>query len=64
MISSSTKRPKHKSFEYQPRYYDPEKERRERRIKFYRSTSARRPNYVWAYAALLLAAWWILKRLG
>lgn len=57
-------RPKHKTFDYQPRFYDPEEEERKRRrsIRFQRHHPRRGRNLVWVYALLLFLVFWILIR--
>ncbi|HKJ30544.1 MAG TPA: hypothetical protein VKA34_01900 [Balneolales bacterium] len=59
------KTPKHKRFDYQPRYYKPEKERRDlENIKFERKTHRGQVRSIAIYAALLFLAFWIILHLG
>jgi|GEM_PF-1566047 predicted RNA-binding protein with PUA-like domain len=56
---------KHKKFEYQPRYYDPEKEKRKKRlnnrdINFERKTSRGQARSIVLYALGLAAIFWYL----
>ncbi len=55
------KRPKHKSFDYQPRFYKPEEDEREKRKKklkfrYVRSTSHKRKvPYFWIVLLIIVA---------
>ena len=58
------KTPKHKRFDYQPRYYKPEKERHDLdKIKFERKTHRGQVRSIAIYAALLFLVFWILLHL-
>lgn len=55
--------PKHKRFDYEPRYYDPEKEKRNRRRKVNFERKTRRGNQgrsIIIYIILLSGLFWYL----
>ena len=63
------RKPKYRKFEYQPRYYNPEKddrEKRKKRLKFryVRSTKPRRTNQLIYLVIFLFALYVYLKLAG
>lgn len=60
------KLPKYKRFDYQPRYYKPEREHKEHEIHFERKAKYRNKQFksVMFYAALLFLIIYLILRLG
>ncbi|HKJ47226.1 MAG TPA: hypothetical protein VJ991_15440 [Balneolales bacterium] len=59
------KTPKHKRFEYQPRYYKPDKKKKDLHdIKFERKTHRGQVRSIVLYAALLFLVFWLILHLA